>query len=188
MKEQLITFETAKLAKEKGFKFNEDSEDFYKYSGYYNYGRIGDGEWSLNTVYDIETLHWGSELTEIIDTPTQSLLQKWLREIHNIDVNVLPYNNIKKYYEVYVNLAVTTWSGYSTYEKALEIGLLEGLKLLEDNYLTENGKLFNHLKINEMVKRGYTREFLDENEEIEDKLDSDIEIQFKELYGYEFEG
>ncbi len=94
MIEELISFETAKLAKEKGFN-------------------------------------------EQCSAPTQSLLQKWLREVHNIHVNVsygltftfkingdlkgndyVDYSNIEEY-----------WS--RTYEEALEKGLIEGLKLIE---------------------------------------------------------
>ena len=114
MKEQLISFETAKLAKEKGVKL--DINGLYWEDGSYD-----SGENAL--VYE--------EFQDVMSAPTQSLLQKWLREVHNIDVNVLPYNKTKKEYEVYVDLAVTTWSGYKTYEEALEVGLQEALKLIK---------------------------------------------------------
>lgn len=138
MKEELVSFETAKLAKEKGFKFNEEDEDFYKYSGCYKYGKIGFGEWSLEYVYDIETLHWGSELTEIICVPTQSLLQKWLREVHGLYVstNLTKFGGTLLFKTVLVNKDCISYfrrvnyiSGNS-YEKELEIGLFSALEFI----------------------------------------------------------
>ncbi len=110
-KEEIVSFETAKLAREKGLdKFN--GEDF------------------------------------LVLAPTQSLLQKWLREEHNIWINILPecYS-----YGLQINMAIlcvemdgekaksthksTGWWGdngeYPTYEDALEDGLQQALKLIE---------------------------------------------------------
>ena len=106
MKEQLISFETAKLAKEKGFNIK-----IYK-----------------NTI-DYE-----------LNPPTQSLLQKWLREVHKIHieieiaadeelVNIIPFIyqiSIYKQKEGYFPRDF-----YNTYEEALEEGLLEALKLIK---------------------------------------------------------
>ena len=106
MKEQLILFETAKLAKEKGF-LNSIHYD-------------GMGGYFTNT--------------------TQSLLQKWLREEHNIEVWVTPthlsYINNKLY-----KVEIEYFNGkrihcfkhdeFKTYEEALEKGLQEALKLIK---------------------------------------------------------
>lgn len=56
------------------------------------------------------------------------LLQKWLREVHKINVYCIPsdfeegawYNNIASHNPVFIG----------TYEEALEIGLQEALKLI----------------------------------------------------------
>lgn len=69
MKEQLITFETAKLAKKKGFDI-----DGVKYIGSGEHiGKVG-SDTSCKLYYL---------------APTQSLLQKWLRENHKIEIELL---------------------------------------------------------------------------------------------------
>lgn len=73
MQEELITFETAKLAKEKGF---------IKYTNFRYMSK--DVEGCLVNIGDLTTLA-GAD----ISAPTQSLLQRWLREVHNIDVKVM---------------------------------------------------------------------------------------------------
>ncbi|WP_394749599.1 hypothetical protein [Spongiimicrobium salis] len=73
MKEQLISFETAKLAKEKGF--NEVVID--------NYGPMESILWKGQ--------HKNSELRYLeYSAPTQSSLQKWLRDKHGINANSFP--------------------------------------------------------------------------------------------------
>ena len=69
---------------------------------------------------------------------SQSLLAKWLREQHNIDVWVTPYLDDKKkeYNYMIVNRNIDVYdliSGneYNTYEEAYEIGLQEALKLIK---------------------------------------------------------
>lgn len=128
MKEQLISFETAKLAKEKGYKLL--SNPFGYITKFYNhntgtllaYGRTGKTD--LNKAYYAST---------------QSLLQKWLREVHNLDVIPNHYGGINfpnTCYNCYINKHLNTESKLTrvcdTYEEALEVGLLEGLKLIKD--------------------------------------------------------
>lgn len=116
MEEQLITFETAKLAKEKGYDIECEK--------YFN----EDGElWAY--------IKWMEDLRDDIPfIPTQSLLQRWLREEHNIDVWAVPFKNIddEKAYDFTSDCDIYSESeiGYSTYEQALEIGLQEALKLI----------------------------------------------------------
>ncbi len=75
MEEQLISFETAKLAKEKGF-------DIICQKGFNpNNGNIIEG----NLWFVLNTL----ESNYHIQCPTQSLLQRWLREVHNIHIELL---------------------------------------------------------------------------------------------------
>ena len=70
MKETKVSFETAKLAKEKGFVFSTKKI------------KVGRRESSLGTLF-------GSIIYKKINiTPTQSLLQKWLREVHNIHLTI----------------------------------------------------------------------------------------------------
>jgi hypothetical protein len=138
MKDELISFETAKLAKEKGF--NRKTQFCYDEKGRKCY--IG--------AYVVESL---SDLTgkaryNSYQAPTQSLLQRWLREVHGIYVTANPSNiKIDKkcacVWRGYINyhtikcldyvpdgkIAVT--SSDKTYEQALEAGLQEALKLIK---------------------------------------------------------
>ena len=108
---QLISFETAKLAKEKGL-------DIICRHAYKN----GDDKpisFDNGCCYDILSEHY-------IICHTQSLLQKWLREVHKKDVYCWPC-------ESQIDDSNTTWaSGKSvgTYEDALEVGLINTLKLI----------------------------------------------------------
>ena len=63
-------------------------------------------------------------------------LQKWLREVHNIHINPIPYNVTFKttvyrcritYFEN--EMEQNKYRGLSIYEESLEIGLQEALKL-----------------------------------------------------------
>jgi len=113
MKEELITFETAKLAKEKGF-------DVYCYNYWIDDKTQTDEHYKSKLVKELKD--------KCISAPTQSLLQKWLREVHNIDVYCQPTFEIKgKWYN---NIASHNPPFVGTYEEALEIGLQEALKLI----------------------------------------------------------
>ena len=127
MEEQLINFETAKLAKEKGFKWVNDNKLFYNSNG------------CLNLLQFSE---------EDVPVPTQSLLAKWLREKYDIEINItrMPpeaikssFNKGNKRIKKY-NMWVWSLNGnprienpslfFDNYEEALEIGLQEALQTL----------------------------------------------------------
>ena len=120
MEDTLINYETAKLAKEKGFDF----------------------------IYIID-----NELTNH-SLITQSLLQKWLREVHNCFIDILPHRDgdsknkqwkSKKdvfwsvevdYYGKDFEINLTNNADFTqhfnkSYEEALEIGLYQALKLIK---------------------------------------------------------
>jgi len=83
MKDELIEFKTAALAKEKGFNI----ETYALYSA----GELFNPEDSSISVLGIpdDSLHKFNHnkcVDSTCSAPTQSLLQKWLREIHKIDV------------------------------------------------------------------------------------------------------
>lgn len=119
MRDELISFVTAKLAKEKGF--NENCN--YKYR---KGGTLSDGKGFLSNL-------------DIYESPTQSLLQKWFREEHDIHVliNVDQKDGIAIFswiifqpYKKYTPSVNGDVVDYDTYEQALEIGLREALKLI----------------------------------------------------------
>jgi hypothetical protein len=125
MREQLISFETAKLAKELGF--NWDVAYFFKFKGF-----------KKDTIKEDKTLILCDHNQGVsISRPTQSLLQKWIRETYEIDVESrrLVMADGRKLYQcfVYKPPTVNLQKGrFSSYEEALEKGLQEALKLIKD--------------------------------------------------------
>ena len=115
MEDTLVGPEVAKLAKEKGF--NAICRHAYKDN---NNIPIN---FDNGCCYDILSEHYTI-------CPTQSLLQKWLREKHNIIVipNYGDLSNKFSYDIVYKDDYRNGDFLYKTYEEALEIGLIEGLK------------------------------------------------------------
>ena len=116
MKEQLISFETAKLAKEKGFNI-ECSRSWIV---------SGSGLIHLNNdhIYYAKSKNYKA--------PTQSLLQKWLREKHDIHIET-EYKWEYNHYVFHIGRVgkiVRGLKGFKTYEEALEKGLQEALKLI----------------------------------------------------------
>ena len=112
MEEQLISFETAKLAKEKGFNWK-----------------------------NIEILEVKSK-SAFLDSTTQSLLQKWLREVHKINIFIssktienktifIPHGRtIPDTIKNNLIVDIIQYCTNNTYEEALEIGLQKTLKLI----------------------------------------------------------
>lgn len=74
MEDTLVTFQTAKLAKEKGFIGKLFVEDWYNSEGH--------------LYRDCKSCFFDRDI--YIEAPTQSLLQKWLREEHGIHIILIP--------------------------------------------------------------------------------------------------
>ncbi len=124
MKDEYVSFETAKIAKEKGF--DEKTIDWYSEKGelinlYY--------AWTWNT-------NKGNRDDFVCSAPTQSLLQRWLREVHEMQAEVHSYHRGESgytYYEVVTGKCgegFITTSNFKTYEEALEHGLQKALELI----------------------------------------------------------
>ena len=151
MREQLISFETAKLAKEKGF--NEREHWFYKVKSENDIELYGCTKKQLvgfkgyNPIYNkVNDYHTNKEKHNAklyrCSAPTQSLLQKWLMEKYRIFINInydgndevfrveiIKQNNDrsrKVFYLKEENIIMM----FHSYEDALEISLQEGLKLI----------------------------------------------------------
>lgn len=118
MEEQLITLDTAKLAKKAGFNCNVYH---YSYSG-------------SDIDYHIEgrTFHSHNfnEEKEKVSISTQALLQKWLREKHEIFI-CCSTKNIDGKIKWQTNHSMRENIHFDTYEEALEVGLQETLKLIK---------------------------------------------------------
>lgn len=148
MKETLISFNTAVLAKEKGF--NEPC--------YYYVWSDSKSKKTLSAIFPTykkekhcKQEEWeainenGKERIYTICIPTQHLLKKWLREEHKLHIEIELNDTLNEYYfecliknskdreDVFgVSVPVETYllGKYQTYEQALEKGLQEALKLI----------------------------------------------------------
>lgn len=123
MEEQLVTFKTAKLAKEKGFKE-------YTIEAYY------DGELSLSSCYDLQEPRKHTPQNETY-APTQSLLQRWLREVKDIHIVVYifkPEDKNKYCCDIVSDIFEENLEddqSFDTYEEALEQALYQALELIK---------------------------------------------------------
>jgi len=114
-----ITFETASLAKEKGFTLRSVGSHVYNY--YEDDGRDG-------------YISWGHlHLDNPAKTP-QSLLQQWLRT-KGIHIEITWVDTLSDIYTYHIsstgNAIRPDSEFYHSYEEALEAGLVEALKLID---------------------------------------------------------
>ena len=127
MTEELVTLKTAKILKEKGF--NEFCKDI-----------INDNGKLMETVY-----RTNNDLPKsFYSCPTQSIAQKWLREIRGVYVYVEPVIgkrwtlsfcdfNVPTEESDWMEKEINKGNGYKvyvTYEEALEAGIQEALMLI----------------------------------------------------------
>ena len=138
MTDKLVEFNTAVLAKEKGFNIPCNTHCFIG-----NTGKI---------VFEksVHCIDWGNrpnvKTIQKYSRPTQSLLQKWLREVHNIFVYVEPTSlgdNAPFIKDSWGKVFYDPWKNNNKgvsyeYEEALEFALLEGLKLIKDENIKTN--------------------------------------------------
>ena len=144
--ETLISFDTAKLAKEKGFNIPTYNywHTSYKNKPFCTKGIDYDSDknvkwdWNNNSGVGIPSPYPNKEEKEQCSAPTQSLLQRWLREKHCLHI-VIEHDSDMYYYviqSVHKSLYIPTIDSsenglvYQTYEEALEKGLQEALKLI----------------------------------------------------------
>ena len=118
--EDYVSFETAKLLKEKGF--NECCRAFHSPSRKLFYSS-----------HDIKNFEDGKTIGRAIAAPTHQMAMKWLREVHNIIIVIEPhsYNCMEEKTSSY---DFSIWYGdnyehplttnYSTYEEAVEAAIL----------------------------------------------------------------
>lgn len=137
IEEQYVSFETAKMAKEKGF--NEKTDSYYT--------TIGDKIflthiWNDNFIPFPEnndeftrlSVHARADNMSYISAPTKSLLAAWLREIKMIKVFIDFDCFNSGTYRWIISTDGLSWkefkSGYKTFEEAMEEGLRKALKLI----------------------------------------------------------
>jgi len=127
--EDLVSFETAELAKEKGFDW-ETCNYWVRYSEESEWEEDYDEEANFNSS------HYSDGAPYTLSRPLQQQLQKWLRLAHGIEVSSKPtiFTGEAKasYYTPMLNEAVYDYRNkYKTYEEALEVALVAGLELVK---------------------------------------------------------
>lgn len=132
MEEKIVEFSTAKLAKEKGFDYV-----FVNYIYCIGYADIKASDKLI-----ISKRNNTKCQPHLTLAPTQSVLQKWLREYKDIHVFVIPTNRCIPFdrykFEIYrpYGLIKRSYEDYETFEDALEQALIEALNLIKQ----KNGK------------------------------------------------
>lgn len=126
MIDEIVKFETARLAREKGFP---------QELGSYHYDHVFDNE----LTYGRATEQSFSE--DMTAAPTQSLLQRWLREKHDIhcviEVGTRNGNNVfeanlrsDSFDDEQIDESESSEYTFNTYEKALEDCLVDALNCI----------------------------------------------------------
>jgi len=157
MKEQTISFKTAELAKEKGF--NIPTIHYYLSDGVLDEKCEESESYVENYMVIVEDLteNWNDgwsvnkdggrcfgcdknpKYFESFSAPTQSLLQRWLRETHDIHIEVIWqvkkgklswFSSISKIGTTPIDLCIDL-KDQDTFELALEAGLQEALQLIK---------------------------------------------------------
>lgn len=127
MKDTLISYSTAELAHDKGFKIRCPN--------------MFDRNKEIQTTPSIkQILSEGGTYKDIktpiqIFAPTQSLLQKWIREVHNIHITITSISQESWQYHITKpgdSLGKNYNEDFYNYEEALEEGLYEALKLIKN--------------------------------------------------------
>lgn len=133
--EDYVSFQTAKLLKEKGF--NEETEYVYSDGGeLLRLSHLGIKDLTNANCNDYHTWRFPIEgVASIISTPTIQMAMKWLRKVYKIDISVYPYGDYSSdnyQFDVYENrdLMVSKDDGYMTYEQACESAIKYCLKHL----------------------------------------------------------
>jgi len=126
MRDESVTFKTAILAKK--IKFGEECTNYY--------GKSFANNKKDNLWYEPEGVY-NNKTT--LACPTQNLLQRWLREKHNIHI-ALNNDDLNWNYQLFdltqcneeYNHLTGSFAGYKSYEEALEEGLYQALTLIKE--------------------------------------------------------
>jgi len=135
--EELVTYTTAKLAQEKGFSI--PTQDKYQFINW-EHPEIGiilnQGERRFGGVSNWNHSCFQDKYRQYVSAPTQSQLQKWLREVYNFNIEIKTPNGKRGVwlYEIHKVHGIGDYSktnfAFQNYEQSLEAALEEALKLI----------------------------------------------------------
>lgn len=134
IKESYVSFDTAKLLKEAGFDipcrgiYVTDRTGYYEFHEYDNKQTEDDLCWNTEDGFQYEYL-----------APTQALAARWLREVYHYAVCVWFSKDHEKWFYAHGNMDSIVFDTdyiiseyiFDSYEKALEAGLQEAIKLIK---------------------------------------------------------
>ena len=134
MEEQKIIYETAKSAKEKGF----DTESNYLYCWVQQDGGKPKKIELIERDIKEYTNFKHRKNDDLCISVSQSQLQTWLRDIHNIHIYVThkKFGVVSEdgyYYHIGKSTSNKYYGKFNSYEDALEMGLQEGLRRIKIN-------------------------------------------------------
>lgn len=144
MEQDLISFEVAKLAKEKGF--DEPTWDYYCGDNPVRSGVLDDGKIKWNSDSDYSG-------PDVYAAPPQDLLNKWIREKKNLHIEIKVEDSVinPKFY----------WSIFGRYKDYNTIRCLEnsgeGTPKTQEKFLTYAGCLDAALKQALLIEKGSLR-------------------------------
>ncbi len=137
MKEERISLVTAKLAKEKGFDVgcNGSYTEFLKTHKSDNPSfamKKGEIEFdgSFYFTNNSPMSDFSNENYTMYSAPTQSLLQKWLREKHGL-ILWIEFTGVENLKWVYIIFGIPREYMGNSYEECLEVGLQKALELIK---------------------------------------------------------
>lgn len=119
LQEDYVSFETAKLLKEKGF--DEGCRAFY----------VKSKECGIELFHAKEPYNYNNNVHPCTSAPTLQMVMKWLREVHNlfIGINTVIGSDKNWGYEVFIQKqevpipSKIQWDWFNTYEEACEAAI-----------------------------------------------------------------
>lgn len=122
MREEMISYPLAVLAKEKGFR----EPTIYYY------------DQSEDLCSGASRAEWNGKSKVLLSAPTQCLLQRWLRENHNLHIWIETANNNGEWRFNIISVILNDTSNvhyepetlYSSYESVLNDALIHALKFM----------------------------------------------------------
>ena len=141
MEETIVKYETALLANQKGYSYNLGlGYGRIKGAYYTNKGELnGDCTDELKAIVHAVSYNEPQPQHTLIHAPTQSLLQKWLRDKKDIELCVFKNGNGYSFqfgysdeFKIELPSIFATYHIFKTYDEAMELALIESLNLLDN--------------------------------------------------------
>ena len=136
IKEDYVSFETAKLLKEKGF--NEETEYVYSNNGeLLRLSHLGIKDLTNADCNGYHTWQFPIEgVASIISAPTLQMAMKWLREVHNLHIDIrININNSLCSFQIY-SVGVSGARAFTEYRiKSYEAACEEAIKYCLENLI-----------------------------------------------------